>query len=151
MNISEQNQQVSSGDLITKTPSETKGKIICGIKLKKNAKRRNLFAIFYIFFLVTTAGGYINVQIVYLLRDENYFNLEAEKIGSTVSNIIIISLIAATLWTLVAGYLFDMLGRLPPIFTSGIIMAVLVLVIPYCAPSILLLIVVRVFFAMSVA
>ena len=33
----------------------------CGIKLKRNVKRRNMFAIFYTFFLVMVASGYLNV------------------------------------------------------------------------------------------
>lgn len=49
-----------------------------GIKLKKNVTRWNLFAIFYVFFLMTSIGGYINVQIVYLLRDKSYFNMDEE-------------------------------------------------------------------------
>jgi len=48
------------------------------IKLKKNVTRWNLFAIFYVFFLMTSIGGYINVQIVYLLRDPDLFAMEPE-------------------------------------------------------------------------
>ena len=49
-----------------------------GIHLKKDATRWNLFAIFYVFFLMTSIGGYINVQIVYLLRDTRYFDMEED-------------------------------------------------------------------------
>ena len=42
---------------------------ICGIELKKNYTKRNLLAVFYIWFLMSAAGGYFSVQLVYLLRD----------------------------------------------------------------------------------
>ena len=46
---------------------------ICGIKLKKYVKRRNAFAILFVFFMISAAGGYLNVQTVYLIRDKRYF------------------------------------------------------------------------------
>ena len=57
---------------------ETKeeGIVFLGIHMKKKATRCNLFSIFYVFFLMTTIGGYINVQIVYLLRDHGYFDID---------------------------------------------------------------------------
>jgi len=50
-----------------------------GISLKKEVSRWNLFAICYVYFLMTTIGGYINVQIVYLLRDKTLFDLEQDR------------------------------------------------------------------------
>ena len=52
---------------------------ICGIELKKNYTKRNLLAVFYIWFLMSAAGGYFSVQLVYLLRDEGYFGISEEK------------------------------------------------------------------------
>lgn len=47
--------------------------------MKRDATRWNLFAIPYVFFLMTSVGGYLNVQIVYLLRDPQAFNVESDR------------------------------------------------------------------------
>ena len=47
-----------------------------GIVLKKETTYWNVFAIFYVYFLMTSIGGYVNVQIVYLLRDPLYFAMD---------------------------------------------------------------------------
>ena len=52
---------------------------LCGIKLKKNVKRRNAFAILFVFFMITASGGYLNVQTVYLIRDKKYFQLSEDS------------------------------------------------------------------------
>ena len=121
----------------------------CGIKLKRNVKRRNMFAIFYTFFLVMVASGYLNVQIVYLLRDEKYFGLTPERQGRIISDVLIIALIACALWSIIAGYLYDIFGRRELIFTSGILMALFIVLCPYTAPNVLYLKIVRALFAMA--
>ena len=55
--------------------SKKEENIVLGISLKKDTSIWNLFAVAYVWFLMTSIGGYINVQIVYLLRDANYFDM----------------------------------------------------------------------------
>ena len=43
--------------------------------MKKNYTKRNLVAVFYMFFFLLAAGGYFNAQLVYLLRDPEYFGI----------------------------------------------------------------------------
>ena len=111
--------------------------------MKKKATRCNLFSIFYVFFLMTTVGGYINVQIVYLLRDRGYFNIDQDHIGRVTSNILFAAIICGTCWVPVSGYLYDIFSRKGPIFTAGIIGAVFLFLCPHTAPSVMWLTFIR--------
>ena len=122
-----------------------------GIKLKKEASRWNLFAIFYVFFLMTSIGGYINVQIVYLLRDENYFNMEEEYQGRVTSTILLVSVICGLCWTTIAGYIYDIFKRKIPLFLAGVIGSFYLFLCPYTAPSIAWLTFVRASIQMCLA
>lgn len=124
---------------------ETKeeGIVFLGIHMKKKATRCNLFSIFYVFFLMTTIGGYINVQIVYLLRDHGYFSIDQDHIGRVTSNILFAAIICGTCWVPVSGYLYDIFSRKAPIFTAGIIGAVLLFLCPHTAPSVMWLTFIR--------
>ena len=53
-------EQVNADVAATKL-EEDEGNVFLGIKMKKDATKLNLFSIFYVFFLMTTIGGYINV------------------------------------------------------------------------------------------
>jgi len=105
------------------------------MKLKKEVTGWNMFAICYVFFLMTSVGGYINVQIVYLLRDPALFGMDAEFQGRVTSNILFTALIVGTCWTFVAGFIYDLFLRKIPIFASGIFAALFLVLCPYTAPS----------------
>ena len=109
---------------------------IGGIKLKKEVKLINLCAIFYTFFMMTSLGGYCNVQIVYLLRDESYFGIQDSSIGRVSSGILFVALVAAVLWTTICGQIFDLFGRRFPLLIAGVIGSVMVFVMPFTSPNI---------------
>ena len=117
--------------------------VFLGIKLKKNATYVNLFSIFYVFFIMTTIGGYVNVQIVYLLRDTGYFDVNQDHIGRITSNILLTALIVGALWGTVAGTIYDIFSRKMPIFFAGIMGAFLLFLCPHSAPSIVWLTLIR--------
>lgn len=106
-----------------------------GIKLKKQITHWNLFAIFYVFFLMTSIGGYINVQIVYLLRDPDLFAMEPEYQGRLTSNILLVAIITGLCWTPVAGFIYDLLLRKWPIFITVCLGAIFLMLIPHTSPS----------------
>ena len=111
--------------------------------MKKEATKWNIFAIFYVYFLMTSIGGYINVQIVYLLRDERYFNMNEEHIGRTTSNILLIAMLCGLLWAPIAGQIYDIFLRKIPMFTAGSIAALWLFLCPHTSPSVFWLTVVR--------
>ena len=114
-----------------------------GIKLKKEVSVWNLLAICYIYFLMTTIGGYINVQIVYLLRDKALFDLEEGRQGRVMSNILLVAMICGLAFTAIAGYIYDIFSRKIPICLSGLIGAGFLVLIPHTAPSLMWLTCVR--------
>ena len=85
---------------------------------------------------MTTIGGYVNVQIVYLLRDTNYFSVNQDHIGRITSNILLIALICGAFWGTLAGTFYDVFSRKMPIFCAGIFGALLLFMCPHTAPSI---------------
>ena len=55
---------MNSGSKMLKTPIKEKKDeplTVFGIKLKRNVGKRNLFAIFYVFFILSSIGGYVNM------------------------------------------------------------------------------------------
>ena len=111
--------------------------------MKKNVSFWQLFSIFYVFFLMTSIGGYCNVQIVYLLRDAEYFNMNEEYQGRVTSMIILVATICAIFWTTIAGYIYDIFARKVPILLAGLIGSFFLFVCPHTAPSIAWLVFVR--------
>lgn len=60
----EGNNSTKEGLLEDKPPSNT----VCGVRMKKSFSFKNLFALFYINFIVVSTYGYVNVQSIYILR-----------------------------------------------------------------------------------
>ena len=124
---------------------------VCGISMKKNYTKRNLLALFYLTFFATAGGGYFNVQVVYLLRDEEYFDISEGEQGRVIAKINTVALIAMLGMTIVAGYIFDLCGRRVPILMAGFVIAIALLVVPYSAPSIIFLSALRTIFGLGIA
>ena len=124
---------------------------VCGISMKKNYTKRNLLALFYLTFFATAGGGYFNVQVVYLLRDEDYFDISEGEQGRVIAKINTVALIAMLGMTIVAGYIFDLCGRRVPILMAGFVIAIALLVVPYSAPSIIFLSALRTIFGLGIA
>ena len=114
------------------------------MKLKKDTTVGNVFAIGWTWFLDAAIGGYVNAQIVYLIQDEDYFDVEEEREGRTSSNIYAIALAFSMLWSFFAGYIYDRFQRKMPCFLAALIGASLVALCPQTSPSIFWLTVVRV-------
>ena len=138
-------------DMAPKKLEEDEGNVFLGIKMKKDATKLNLFSIFYVFFLMTTIGGYINVQIVYLLRDTTYFDMEADRQGRVTSNILLAAITCGLCWVMIAGYIYDLAGRKMPIFLAGAIGSGFLVLCPYTSPSIMWLTFVRAVIQMCLA
>ena len=77
------------------------------MKLKKDTTTGNVIAIGLTWFLDSAIGGYVNAQIVYLIQDEDYFDVDEEHEGRTSSNIYATALAGSMLWSFFAGYIYD--------------------------------------------
>ena len=92
---------------------------------------------------MTSIGGYLNVQIIYLLRDPELFNLDQDFQGRAMSNILFVSILVGLCFTTMAGYIYDIFMRKWPMFLAGLTGAFMVFVCPYTAPSLFWLTAVR--------
>ena len=82
---------------------------ICCIPVKKGVTIWNIMAIPLVPILVMVIGTFLNAQIIFLLRNPNYF--QVEKIGLVSSSLIFYSMPGALLATLLSGVAFDVIGR----------------------------------------
>ena len=95
---------------------------------------------------VMLLSTYVNAQTIFLLRDEDYFDVDEDKLGSVSSTIVLVSFPGAMIGTLGAGYLFDILGRKLTLFGAFFLGSIFVFCIPYTAPNIWpSLVIVRIF------
>ena len=120
-----------------------KEKSCCGIKLKKNISYVNLFALFYVTFVIISANAYVNVQVVFLLRSPDYFNVGSDMIGRASSKLMFVATLAALVSVAIAGYLYDLFGRKPMIVLYFIGVAAGFFWLPRTAPNVPALVAVR--------
>ena len=112
----------------------------------------NLVSLPVIFMVGTAAGGYINTQIVFLLRDpEDGFNVPDTQLGVMSSSILFYSILVTLIFSPLMGYTFDMFGRRPVIMINFALMCIFVAVIPWTAPSIVMLGIMRAGLALAMA
>jgi MFS family permease len=106
------------------------------IKMKPSFSRANLLALPCILFISSLAGNFINSQMIFLLRDPNYYDVNSENIGKVSNDLIFYSILSGQVCTLVLGYLYDIFGRKKTIITSCIMLAMLLFLVPLCAPHV---------------
>lgn len=78
--------------------------------------------------------------MIFLLKNPLYFNVEPEHMGRVSNDIMFYSMLLQILFTLIIGYVYDLIGRRYTLFSTIMFASVLSALIPYTAPSILLLI-----------
>eukprot|EP00347_Sterkiella_histriomuscorum_P014482 403360706 len=105
-----------------------------GIQLKRRYTLVNLLAIPYLFFTIAIVSSFINTQMIFILRDENYFAVPQNQIGTVSSDIMFYMQLTSISLSLFIGYVFDIFGRKIPIFTSLLMCGCLMILIPQVAP-----------------
>ena len=128
-----QEQTAEQDQNIEQKPEEEN--VFLGMKLKKATTRWNVCAIFYALFLMTCIGGYVNVQIIYLLRDPNMFGMSVEYQGRVTSSILLVAMICGLCWTFAAGFIYDLCLRKIPIFLAVVFGCLFLMLCPFTAPS----------------
>jgi MFS family permease len=115
-----------------------------GVYLKSGFGLSHLLVIPLTTTVITYAGTFFNVAVIILLRDPAFFGVQEGEIGRVTNDIIFYSQLMQILFTLAAGYLYDILGRRLTIIFTMLPGAIVVMFIPNVAPSILLLIIIRI-------
>ena len=81
--------------------------------------------------LITT---YLNAQIILLLANPEYFNVNPAETGEVAGTLISFSLPPAMISMFFVGYLYDILGRRFTLFTSFAATSILMFFIPHMSP-----------------
>ena len=76
---------------------ENSEKKILGLKVKKKTTFVNILAIIFCPFLDFSSAAYYNTQIVILLKNPDYFNIPADKVGRANSDVIFTAFLACLL------------------------------------------------------
>ena len=109
-----------------------KGKIYCGITLKRKASWSALVAIPGLYFTQVCAGVFTNAQIVFLLRNPDYFQIDPSEMGRITTRTLLAQLVAQILVSIGIGYVYDIFGRRITITLSFIVLALSLFIIPLC-------------------
>ena len=78
-----------------------------------------------------------------LLKDSDYFNIPADKVGRANSDVIFTAFLACLLIQPFYGYIFELFGRVGPLTVGPIGVAVMNWLVPKTAPSFVFLCFVR--------
>ena len=113
------------------------------VSLKAGISISNFLVIPLSSITITYAGTFLNVAIIFLLRDPNFYGIEESKIGRVTNDILFYTQLMQIFFTLAAGYIYDIVGRRWTILATLFPGAILVIFIPDAAPSIPLLIALR--------
>jgi MFS family permease len=77
------------------------------------------------------------------------FDIPSSQIGRVSNNLIAAALPFQLVFSLIAGYMFDVVGRIPMLYYSGIAISLCIMIVPWTAPSIFMLGFVRILLGIS--
>ena len=86
--------------------------------------------------IIMLISSYVNAQTIFLLREEDYFDVDPDKIGAVSSTLVLLCLPTAMIATFSAGYLYDTIGRRITLFCSFFFGSCFVVSIPFTAPNV---------------
>lgn len=131
---------------------EEKVNRICCIPVKQGVRWWNFITIPLVPCTVMLLMTYVNAQTIFLLRNDEYFGVKEDNLGTISSTLVLVSYPGAIIGTLSAGYFYDILGRRITLFTSFFLGSILVFCIPYTAPNVFpTLMIVRVLIQLSLS
>jgi MFS family permease len=128
------------------SPTKSKqqnGKVFLGVNLKEGYSVANFLAIPLTSSTMIYAGTFMNVAILFLLKDPEFYAVPEGEIGRVTNYIIFYSQLMVAPFILVVGYIYDIIGRKLTIFFTLVPAAILMMYIPDAAPSINMVIVLR--------
>ena len=121
--------------MVKKIQPQQKNRKLC-LDLKPNVTIFNLLSIGLTCTGAIIGLGYVNADLIFLLRDSDYFGISSgKKVGIIQSQIALASLIITAILSLCMGQAYDILGRKLIIIGNYAVIAVLITTIPYTSPS----------------
>jgi MFS family permease len=107
------------------------------MQVKSDVTLGNVFTLPYLLVFNTSVGAYVNCQIIFMLQDTAYFNVDPDEVGRTTSQLIFWGLIVSLFLQIGFGYAYDIFGRRALILASTATNAAVLYFIPYTSPSLL--------------
>ena len=86
------------------------------------------------YFAIAVVSNFVNTQMVFLLRDKDYFNVQNKIIGTVSSDIMFYLHLTTISFSLFVGYIFDIFGRKITLFLSLMGCGILIIAIPQTSP-----------------
>ena len=114
-----------------------------GVNIKRGVTQVNVFALFYIAAIMTAVSGYINAQMTFLLKSEQYYNINHDVIGRVNAEILFYANIIPLMLCPMFGYIYDIFGRRIPIYTAIFGSIICMSLMPQVSPNLNLLILIR--------
>ncbi|CDW72202.1 major facilitator superfamily mfs_1 [Stylonychia lemnae] len=108
----------------------------CWIELKKDYTITNLFAIPIIYIPVTITIFFFTGQIIFLLKDPEYYNVSDQDISQVSNNLTQFSMPFQIIGVILMGYIYDLFGRRYSIFINLFLQALCFFIIPLGAPNV---------------
>ncbi|CDW85142.1 major facilitator superfamily mfs_1 [Stylonychia lemnae] len=133
MNIEERSPDF---DIEKKFKPINRGREFMGIKLKEGYTVANLISIPLITASLTVSSFYLGIQIVFILRDPEYFNVPKENIGTVTNSLTFYATFFQIALVIIIGYIYDIFGRKITLLASLIGGAIVLFLLPYTAPNV---------------
>ena len=105
--------------------------------MKSDVNLANVLALPYVQVFNTSVGAYVNCQVIFMLQDAAYFNVDPDEVGRTTSHLILWGLVAGIFFQVGFGYGYDIFGRRAMILMCTATNAGVMYVLPYTSPSLL--------------
>lgn len=113
------------------------------VHAKRETTVWNLIALPLTSMIAVCAGGYVNANMPFLLRDEEYFNFQFSEVGDRTGTALFWAYLASTVVTPFLGFVYDTVGRFWFMVPSMFAMSFFLAILPNTAPHMWLLITVR--------
>jgi len=117
--------------------------MICLLHAKRETTHWNILALPLTSMIAVSAGGYVNANMPFLLRDEEYFDFKFSEVGDRTGTALFWAYLASTIVTPFLGYIYDVVGRfwfmVPAMFSITFFVGIL----PYMSPNFTMLIIMR--------
>eukprot|EP00347_Sterkiella_histriomuscorum_P015799 403355638 len=124
------------GQTATNFESMKNQNVYVGIIMKDGYNLANLISIPLISASLTIASFYLAIQIVFILRDPEYFNVPKNEIGKVTNDLTFYSTFFQIFLVIVIGYVFDICGRKKTLILALLGSASTLFMLPYTAPNV---------------
>ena len=109
---------------------------ICCLPVKEGVSFWNVAAIPLVPGTIMVLTTYVNAQTIFLLRNDDYFDVSEDRLGRVSSMLVLSGFPCAIVGTFMAGYLFDIFGRRLTLFIAFFMGSIGVSLVPWTSPSI---------------